>query len=292
MMDLRAVRWIRKYVSLAFKVSRFRFWFYLAGPYTVGYVWGAGRLLDLLSAEFLGYLVYFLLPANVFLYGVNDYWDEKTDRLNPKKRGKEHLVDAGERRALVSLLAVSMGLSALFLLLQKDLAERLIFSSFLFLGYFYSARPLRFKAVPFLDLSSNFLYAVPGVFGYYQVTGSLPPWIIILVAFLHTSAMQLFSAIPDIEYDERAGLTTTAVLLGEKASMLLCLVLWSSFSLTVIHIGGYALPSFLPLVYPILVSLILLQGREAGSFYWFFPYINVGLGGLLYLLGAIQIPFA
>jgi hypothetical protein len=31
---------------------------------------------------------------------------------------------------------------------------------------------------------------------------------------------------------------------------------------------------------------------KPGSTYWAYPYINTGLGGLLFFLGAFRIPFA
>jgi len=283
---------VREYVRLAYRVSRPRFWFYLAGPFTVGCIWGANRFLDLATPEFFLYLFYFLFPANVLLYGLNDYWDRDTDLLNPKKELKEYLVGDGERARLRRLLTAVIALSVALLFFQKNVGERLIFGSFFFLSYFYSAGPLRLKAVPFLDFSSNVLYALPGVFAYFQVTGLLPPSLVVLAAFLHTSAMHLFSAIPDIEWDRSAGLVTTAVLIGERASMLLCLGLWSAFSALVVVVGGGSPMAMISLVYPALVLTLLIKRRQALSTYWLYPHINTGLGGLLFLIGAAQTPFA
>lgn len=282
----------REYVRLAYRVSRPRFWFYLAGPFTVGCIWGADRFLDLATPEFFLYLFYFLFPANILLYGVNDYWDRETDLLNPKKKAKEYLVGDGDRARLKRLLKAILIFSVVLLFFQKNVGERLIFGSFLFLSYFYSARPLRFKAVPFLDFSSNVLYALPGVFAYYQVKGLPPPGLVVVAAFLHTSAMHLFSAIPDIEWDRSAGLVTTAVLIGERASMLLCLGLWSGFSAIVFTVGNGSPMALLTLVYPAIVLTLLIRRGRALSTYWFYPHINTGLGGLLFLIGAAQTPFA
>ena len=85
----------------------------------------------------------------------------------------------------------------------QDFNERLIFGIFLFLSYFYSAKPIRFKDKPFLDFSSNYLYVMPGIFGFYLVSGSMPALIILVGAYMHISAMHIFSAIPDIEFDKK-----------------------------------------------------------------------------------------
>lgn len=279
-------------LRLAYRVSRPRFWFYLAGPFTVGCIWGTERFLDLATPEFFLYLLYFLLPANVFLYGVNDYWDRDTDLLNPKKDWKEYLVQDAERDQLRRLIIAIFAFSILLMAFQKNMGERLIFGFFLFLAYFYSARPLRFKASPFLDFASNVLYIVPGVFAYYMVTGLIPPPLVLAASSLHAWAMHLFSAIPDIEWDRKVNLVTTAVLVGERASMVLCLAFWSAFSALVFRMGDGSPLGLLPLVYPVLVLMLLVHGRDVGSIYWLYPYINTGLGCLLFLIGAFQTPFA
>ena len=282
---------LNEYFNLAIKVSRIRFWFYVAGPFTVGCIYGTQRLLDLATPEFFTYMFYFLIPANIFLYGVNDYYDYETDLLNPKKQGKEYLVPEEERKILRNLLIITGALSLILIPFQKDNTERIIFTSFLFLSYFYSAKPLRFKAIPFLDSASNILYVLPGVFSYYQVTGNLPPTIIIAGAFLHTSAMHLFSAVPDIEFDKQVNLKTTAVFLGEKPSLILCLILWTGLAAISLIADNYSFFSFLPLIYPAMVTYLLLAKRKTETVYWFYPYINTGLGGLLFLIGAYQTPF-
>ena len=113
-----------------------------------------------------------------------------------------------------------------------------------------------------------------------------------VTAAYNLTVESIFSAIPDIELDRRAGLVTTAVLIGDKASMLLCLGLWSGFSAIVFMVGNGSPMTFLSLLYPILVLTLLIRGEEAWSTYWFYPHINTGLGGLLFLIGAVQTPFA
>jgi len=283
---------IKEYLSLALKVSRVRFWFYLAGPFTVGYVWGAQRFMDLWNPEFFAFLFYFMLPANILLYGVNDYWDYETDRLNPKKGEKEHLIREEERGRLRAILGAAVAVSAMLMILQRDPVERVILASFLFLSYFYSAEPLRFKARPILDFSSNILYLIPGILAFHQAAGHLPSPGVIFAAYLHSSAMHLFSAIPDIRWDTRVGIKTTAVLMGESASTTLCFIFWALFSGMAIVIGGFSLISLISLIYPLMIVYQWAKRMKPGSTYWAYPYINTCLGGLLFFLGAFRIPFA
>ena len=71
------------------KLSRPRFWLYLAGPYLVGMAYSAQTAKQFYSFDFLYPLFYFLIPANMFLYGINDLFDKDTDKLNAKKISKE-----------------------------------------------------------------------------------------------------------------------------------------------------------------------------------------------------------
>ena len=218
-------------LQFIFKISRFRFWIYTGGTYVVGYALGFSVFGDFIKPEYFIYLFYFFFPANIFIYGVNDYWDEDTDKLNPKKDEKEHRVSLSERKRLLNVIILVTGLS-LILMLFQDNVERIIFTGFLFLSYFYSAQPLRFKDKPFLDFASNYLYIMPGIFAYYLASNAIPPLIYMVGAFLHISAMHIFSAIPDIKYDREAGIKTTPVFIGARASLLLCLILLDG---TIIH---------------------------------------------------------
>lgn len=269
-------------LSFAFSISRFRFWIYTGGTYVVGFALGMENWLAFFEPVYYLYLFYFFFPANLLIYGINDYWDEETDRDNPKKAAREHRLAASEHRLLVRLVLLAGVFSAALLVIQ-DTGARLIFLSFLFLAYFYSARPLRFKEVPLLDFASNMLYIMPGIFGYYLASGRFPPELFIIAGFFHIAAMHLFSAIPDIPYDRAAGIRTSAVWLGERQSLLVCLLFWSCFALLVIALSGYHPLSLLVLVYPLFPAVRLVwPAVSIGTLYWYLPYVNTCLGGLLF----------
>ena len=67
------------------KVIRPRFWLYIFGPYLVGLAAGASSRVDFLRFDALLFGLYFLFPANLLIYGINDIFDFETDRRNPKK---------------------------------------------------------------------------------------------------------------------------------------------------------------------------------------------------------------
>lgn len=273
-MDLRAIIYI----------SRPRFWLYIAGPYLVGYCFAIKNITELQSIFFLIHFLFFLIPANIFLYGVNDICDEDTDKHNDKKGEYEHRLLSDEKRLLTAFLFGSIGLAFVILSLQPKIESQLIFTLFLLLSFFYSAPPLRFKARPFLDFSSNILYVLPGILAYYQVRELFPSLVVIVALFCWTSAMHLFSAIPDIIADKKADLQTTAVILGQKNSLLLCTFLWAITAvITLLNIDSYL--ASLVVIYPLIPLIIVFQkNSNIKRIYKIFPYINTLAGFLLFLL--------
>ncbi len=269
-------------LSFIFKISRFRFWIYTGGTFVVGYALAANAFADFLRVDYYIYLIYFFFLANVFIYGVNDYWDEETDKNNPKKDEKEHRIIDEEKNKLLKVIYLVTGISLALMIFQTNL-ERILFSIFLILSYFYSSPPLRFKERPFLDFSSNYLYIMPGIFAYSMVANALPSLIIMVGAYFHISAMHIFSAIPDIKYDREAGINTTPVFIGKTASLILTLIFWLILSVIVITLADFRLLSFLVLLYPLFPFLLLIKkDMDINNLYWYLPYVNTALGGLLF----------
>lgn len=265
------------------KLSRPRFWLYLAGPYLVGFVF-AGDLFALLSAVFILHFLFFLFPANILLYGVNDLFDRDTDASNEKKGGKEvRLQQAHLQRVrlavMVSALA-SLPLVGVFF----SLHALIVWLVFLSLSFFYSVPPVRFKARPVVDSLSNVLYVMPGVLAYVHVTGSFPPFIVILAAWVWVAAMHLFSAIPDIAADRRANLKTTAILLGHDWSLVACTLLWSVTFFVVLSFASWW--SWLFMIYPLFsLAVLLVKELPIKRAYWWFPSLNAFMGFVLFLGG-------
>ncbi len=264
-----------------YKISRPRFWIYYAGTYAVGASLGAASMQDFTIGFFL-LLAFFTFPANFFIYGINDYFDWETDKLNPKKRSKEYLLKPENKKKLRYLLVIPVLLGLLLtLLIQPSLLWFMI--AFLAIGGWYSAPPFRFKARAFFDSFSNLFYVIPGFMSYYQFTGSLPPVEIMIAAMIWSMSMHLYSAVPDITPDSKAKITTTATVLGKKWSLLLCTALWLTSSILTVPFAP--LIALLGLVYP-LVALGSFKNIE--KIYWFYPYINAIMGGVIFWFGAVS----
>ncbi len=262
-------------------ISRPRFWLYLAGPALVGLAVSGRPLAALMQWQGLLFVLAWTLPANLFLYGVNDLADADTDANNPKKSEYEHRLQPSEAKLLTILSCASMGIVSVASLLTGALAAVAWTAVFLILGVCYSLPPQRFKAQAFADSASNILYVAPG-FAMAGALGLTPPIDVILAAWAWAAGMHLFSAIPDIAPDKAAGLRTTAVALGRQDSLLLCLALWFLADQVVLTIGLSA-AGVAGLAYPI-IAIVLVARPEMRVFdvYRWMPTLNTVVGGILF----------
>lgn len=258
---------------------------YVFGPYLVGLAAGAVTGSDLLRIENLVFGFYFLLPANLLIYGINDIFDWDTDRLNPKKAEYEMLVrpDAHRRLAFWIVLLNLPFAIATFFLAPTALPS---LAGFIFFSVFYSAPPIRAKAIPVVDSIFNVLYVFPAAFAYQMTTGSFPPLIAMAAGGLWTTAMHAFSAIPDIDADRKADISTVATLLGKSGTLLFCLAAYlASAVLAFPYIGVWAAAP--AIVYSTMIGFSWISKNDDGMFsiYQCFPIVNTIVGcGLFWVI--------
>ncbi|EJN58431.1 prenyltransferase [Halogranum rubrum] len=268
------------------KLSRPRFWLYLAGPVVVGVAFAADTVTDLFTLEALALFAYFLLPANVLLYGVNDVFDADVDAANPKKDAKEVRYQGDSTVVAAVALSALLGL-ATFAVTPAVAWPWLV--GFFVLGVEYSAPPLRFKTTPFLDSLSNGLYILPGAAAYAAVSGTNPPIAAVVGGWLWTMGMHTFSAIPDIEPDRAAGIETTATYLGETRTYWYCALVWLlaalAFGTLDLRLGA------LMVAYPIAVFAITRSGVDVERAYWWYPALNTVVGMVLTLGGLWEVVY-
>jgi len=275
-------------VRTLLSITRPRFWFYTAGPFLLGYMAGQTPPRNLLVSAFWLPFLYFLVPANLYLYGINDLFDRDTDALNTKKGEQEHRLATVETARLRWLLYVVLALDVLILALLPDWSARALFALFVLLCTAYSAPPIRFKARPFLDSYSNVLYVIPGFLGYYLTAGTWPPLLVMLGAALWAAGMHAFSALPDIAPDAEAGVHTVATALGERNGLLFVAANWLGFAL-LIGTGVAPQVGLLLLVYPVLALALYFNPRwSVTRAYWGFPFLNGAFGFLAFLVFTVN----
>lgn len=270
------------------KISRPRFWLYAVGTFWVGAIAGAHSISQILTLNSLLYLVYFAFFANVYIYGINDLYDEDTDQFNAKKEDKEHRLRITERKLLSFWVILSLVIGLVFAWFAPNKVTQFSWLVFLFLAGAYSAKPFRFKAKPFIDAASNIHYAVIGFLAYAMFSAQIPPLWAIVAAWCWTASMHIFSAVPDIAADAKAKLVTTAVLLGKNRALIFCSLLWLG-TVAALWSGKFFQPwSLITLVYAVVpLTLINATEEKISKIYWYFPIINGVLGFVLFWVLAI-----
>ena len=264
------------------RISRPRFWVYLVGPFLIGSLLAHPWQTLFVSWEFWVFFLYFLFPANFFVYGVNDLYDEETDKNNPKKYTQETLMDSQEYESIKILISIVITLGTLLTLYFYKTSTASTLILFFFFSFFYSASPIRAKALPFVDTLFNILYVLPGIFGFllFQDVSllSLP---LILASTFWCMAMHAYSAIPDQEADSNAHLHTTATVLGTHGTLLYCLAL---YVLAMILLwGAHVHLWYILLPYPLLMLHGVFFPNTIEKTYWWFPWINTSVGAFICL---------
>ena len=260
-------------------ISRPRFWLYEAATFglvgTVGALTGLSFFLDW---HYWVFALYFLIPANILIYGVNDIFDYETDKLNPKKGTYEALVTPDKRPSLWKWILITNIPFLFFLPLQLPLL--LSFCTFLFFAFFYSATPIRAKARPIIDsLFSGGHYVATGVFGYYLAGGVDFPTLGVVAGMCWTVAMHAYSAVPDIAADTLAKLKTIAILVGARNTIYLSWLLYA--------VAGFLMRNTIPIAsiigiiglsYCMYRSLRATTDEELFKIYTYFPLVNTIIG--------------
>lgn len=277
------------------QISRPRFWIYLFGPFLIG-VAAAYNQLDysLIESQILVVTaLFFLFPANLFIYGVNDFFDYETDKHNPKKKDYETLIAPENRKFFVKVLSTIIlpfitALSFMYAVNDTPVAVWALVG-FIFFGAGYSTPPIRAKTKPFLDTFFNILYIFPGLISYGIMTNSWPPAQIIIAATAWCMAMHAFSAIPDIESDKKAKLSTVATVLGKNVTLLFCASLYAvSAALVYPYLGWFSVIAGATYLGMMLVAYIASTKTDVFAVYKKFPYINMVIGAYLFFVVLIS----
>lgn len=275
------------------QVSRPRFWLYTAGPYLIGLAAAAHTTEDLTGWWQWLFLYFFLCPANLLIYGINDIFDYETDKLNPKKVSYETLVTPKKRKYVWSAILQSnlpfIAATCTFVGLGGNWRVLAALASFLFFSVFYSMPPIRAKTKPFLDSLFNVLYLFPAWFGYYVLNGAGFNGQLFLAGTLWVMAMHAYSAVPDITADTKAGLRTVATTLGQQGTLVLCGVWYIAAALLAFPYVGM-LATVLGTIYALLIGASLAGSGSSWVFkvYTWFPLVNALAGFSIFIAVALR----
>ncbi|BAU31012.1 prenyltransferase [Microcella alkaliphila] len=172
--------------------------------------------------------VYFLIPYNLAMYGINDVFDYESDLRNPRKGGVEGaLLDTSLHRTTLIAALVTNVPFLVYLVSVGDPLSWLVLAISVFAVIAYSMKGLRFKEKPFLDsVTSSTHFVSPAVYGLVLAGAEFTPalWLILGAFFLWGIASHAFGAVQDVIADREGGLASIATVIGARATTRLAVV--------------------------------------------------------------------
>ena len=213
-------------------------WINTAFPFAAGYYLVLGEINLTLVLGF----VFFLIPYNLLMYGVNDVFDYESDLRNPRKGGIEGALLEPRYHRPILLIATLVPVPFLwYLFVQGDAQSNLILGIVIFSVLAYSLKHMRFKEIPFLDsITSATHFVGPMVYGISLAGGSLGNQTLILITlafFLWGMASHAFGAVQDIRADREANISSIATVLGARATVRVAMVGYVLAGLLTLFIG-------------------------------------------------------
>lgn len=209
-------------------------WINTAFPFAAAYLLTTGRVDTVLVVGTL----YFLVPYNLALYGINDVFDYESDLRNPRKGGAEGaLLDRRVHRATLVAAAVTNIPFLVFLVAVGPPLSWLVLAASLFALVAYSVAGLRFKEVPFLDsATSSFHFVSPALYGLVLAGAVFTPalWLVLVAFFLWGVGSHAFGAVQDIVPDREAGIASIATVLGAAWTTRFAMAAWAAAGLAML----------------------------------------------------------
>jgi 4-hydroxybenzoate polyprenyltransferase len=238
--------------------------------------------------------LFFLIPYNFLMYGINDVFDYESDLRNPRKGGIEGaLLDPKYHKTTIW---ASVGFAAVFvvylLFVGSDAADFWLLVT-LIAVLAYSVPKLRFKERPFLDSFTSAVHFVgPMVYGLVLAGSTIadPKVIAVIAAFMGWGmASHAFGAVQDVRADREAGIKSVATQIGARSTVRFAFALYLLSALVIMTIGWHGVvASIAVLPYLVIISPYLNITDEdcerANGGWKKFIWLNFAAGALISLV--------
>lgn len=172
--------------------------------------------------------LYFLVPYNLAMYGINDVFDYESDLRNPRKGGVEGAMLSKRMHRPTIIAAVVCNVPFLiYLVVVGNPLSWLVLAVSVFAVIAYSAPKLRYKERPFLDsLTSSTHFVSPALYGLVLAGAAFSAelWMVLAAFFLWGIGSHAFGAVQDVIADREASISSIATVIGARATVRLSVV--------------------------------------------------------------------
>jgi 4-hydroxybenzoate polyprenyltransferase len=227
-----------------FLSSRPLSWVNTAFPFAAAYLMTT-RTVDL---TFIVGTLFFLIPYNLAMYGINDVFDYESDLRNPRKGGVEGAVlDRSLHRITLWAVVITNVPFLVYLVAVGSPLSWLVLAISMFAVVAYSLKGLRFKEVPYLDsVTSSTHFVSPAVYGAVLAGAVFTPvlWLVLAAFFLWGMASHAFGAVQDIQADREGQLASVATVIGAARTSRFALVCYTLAGVLIACGAFFAAPAW------------------------------------------------
>ena len=238
--------------------------------------------------------IFFLIPYNFLMYGINDVFDYESDLRNPRKGGIEGaLLDPKFHKLTIwSSIGLSLGFVIYLLAIGSDIADFWLLVT-LFAVVAYSAPKLRVKEIPFLDSFTSAMHFIgPMLYALALSNVNLFEFKLssMILAFLGWGmASHAFGAVQDVRADREAGIKSVATAIGARNTVRFAFLLYFLAGISLMNAGAHGMVAALAAIpYLVIISPYLNitdEDCERANRGWKkFIWLNFAGGALISIL--------
>jgi len=263
-------------------------WINTAYPFAAAYLVTAGRI----DPVFIVGTLFFLIPYNLLMYGVNDVFDYESDIRNPRKGGIEGAVLPKTMHRPILFTAFGLSLPfVIYLLFSGNVAANVTLLVVLFFVLAYSLPQLRFKERPFLDsLTSSLHFVGPALYALSLTEFSPTAWLILAAFLLWGMASHAFGAVQDVRADREGHISSVATIIGARWTVRFAFTLYLATAIIIAslasasaYVVALALSLYALNVAPFL-SIDDEHCEQANAGWRRFIYVNLAVGFVITLV--------
>ena len=261
-----------------------------AFPFFAAYLFVNGTV----DANLIIGTIFFLIPYNLLMYGINDVFDYESDLRNPRKGGIEGAVlDRSLHKLTIwAAIGLNLGFVVYLLVVGSDIADFWLLIT-LFTVLAYSVPRLRFKEIPFLDSFTSAMHFIgPMLFALALSGVNIFEFKLfsMLLAFLGWGmASHAFGAVQDVRADREARIKSVATAIGARNTVRLAFLLYFLAGISIMNAGPHGMVAALAVIpYLVIIAPYLnitdADCERANRGWKKFIWLNFAGGALISLL--------
>ena len=191
-----------------------------------------------------------MFPLNYLVYGLNDYNDVASDKLNNRKGNFLFGAKASEDylKSVPKKIVITLTPFLIYFTIKSGIYMFALLVIMILLNIVYNFKPLRIKERPPFEILIQIGYVLTAIFSIVLNNLQMIPWQTLLYLTLFAFQAHIAGEIMDIEPDRLSNKKTTATVIGrKKAKYLMIALLLLEVYILLIWFNDYVLASFLGL---------------------------------------------